>query len=110
MALISGKNGLGRCLQKQSMMNTAWVGEVWKDLTCGCTIVHKNIEGGKNRGAWVAQSVKCLTLARVMISRFVSSSPAPGSVLTARSLEPASDSVSVSLPLPYLLSVSLSQI
>ena len=29
-------------------------------------------------GAWVAQSVKHLTLAQVMISRFVSSSPASG--------------------------------
>ena len=43
------------------------------------------------RGTWVAQSVKHPTLAQVMISRFVSSSPASGSVLTARSLEPASD-------------------
>ena len=38
------------------------------------------------RGAWVAQSVKRPTLARVTISRCVSSSPASGSVLTARSL------------------------
>ena len=37
-----------------------------------------------------------------MISRFVSSSPALGSVLTVQSLEPALDSVtpSLSLPLP----------
>ena len=49
------------------------------------------------RGAWVAQSVGRLTSAQVMISRFVSSSPALGSVLTAQSLEPASDSVSPSL-------------
>ena len=33
----------------------------------------------------------------IMISRSVSSSPASGSVLTAQSLEPASDSVSPSL-------------
>ena len=38
------------------------------------------------RGAWVAQAVKCPTLAQVMISQFVSSSPALGSVLTAGSL------------------------
>ena len=44
----------------------------------------------------MAQSVKCLTLAQVMISQSVSSSPASGSVPTARSLEPALDSVSVS--------------
>ena len=37
-------------------------------------------------GAWVAQSVKHLTLARVMISRFVSSSPTSGSALAVRSL------------------------
>ena len=39
-------------------------------------------------GTWVAQLVKCLTLAQVMISRLVSSSPTSGSVLTAQSLEP----------------------
>ena len=39
--------------------------------------------------AWVAQSVARLTLAQVMISRFVSSSPMSGSALTAQSLEPA---------------------
>ena len=47
-------------------------------------------------GAWVAQSVKCPTSAQVMISWFVSSSPTLGSVLTAQSLEPASDSLSPS--------------
>ena len=57
------------------------------------------------RGAWVAQSVKRPTSAQVMISRSVSSSPASGSVLTAQSLEPASDSVSPSLsaPPPFML-------
>ena len=45
------------------------------------------------RGTWVTQSVNRPTSARVMISRFVGSSPASGSVLTAWSLEPASDSV-----------------
>ena len=48
-------------------------------------------------GAWVAQSVEWPTSAQVMISRSVSSSPVSGSVLTARSLEPVSDSVSPSL-------------
>ena len=38
------------------------------------------------RGAWVAQSVKHPTSAQVMLSQSVSSSPASGSVLTARSL------------------------
>ena len=59
----------------------------------------------------MAQSVKLLTRAQVMISRFVSSSPEAGSVLTAQSLEPASDSVSPSLsahpPLVLCLSLSL---
>ena len=45
-----------------------------------------------------------------MISQFVSSSPASGSVLTAQSLEPASDSVSLSLPLPCSHTLSLSKI
>ena len=61
-----------------------------------------------NRGAWVAQSVKRLTSAQVMISRFVTSSPELGSVLTAQSLEPASDSVSPSLPAPSPLMLCLS--
>ena len=43
------------------------------------------------RGAWVAQLVKRLTLAQVMISQFMSSSTASGSVLTAQSLESASE-------------------
>ena len=62
------------------------------------------------RGAWVAQLVKCLTSAQVTISWFVGSSPASGSMLTAQSLEPASDSVSPSLsaPLPLVLGLSLS--
>ena len=62
-------------------------------------------------GAWVAQWVKHPTSAQVMISRLVGSSPASGSVLTARRLEPAPDSVSpsVSAPLPaHTLSLSLS--
>ena len=46
------------------------------------------------RGAWVAQLVERPISAQVTISRSVSSSPASGSVLTAWSLEPVSDSVS----------------
>ena len=62
-------------------------------------------------GARVAQSVKHPTSVRVMISQFVSSSPAKGSVLTARSLEPASDSVSPNLSQPpFTLYLSLSKI
>ena len=44
---------------------------------------------------WVAQSVKRPT--QVMISQSVSPSPTLGSVLTAESREPASDSLSPSL-------------
>ena len=44
------------------------------------------------RGAWVAQSVKHLTSAQVTISRFMSSSPASGSLLSPQS---ASDPLSV---------------
>ena len=55
-------------------------------------------------GAWVAQSVESPTSAQVMISQFVGSSPAAGSVLTAGSLEPAWDSVSPPLSaLPLLV-------
>ena len=59
-------------------------------------------------GAWVTQSVGRPTPAQVMISRSVSSSPASGSVLTAQSLEPVSDSVSPSLSAPPLLMLFLS--
>ena len=59
----------------------------------------------------MAQSVKRPTSAQVMISRFASSSPVSGSVLTAQTLEPASESVSPSpSALPCSRSVSLSKI
>ena len=67
--------------------------------------VKKSIESW---GAWVAQSVKRPTSAQVMISWLVSSSPASGSVLTAQSLEPVSDSVSPSLSLTLTCSCSVS--
>ena len=57
----------------------------------------KSIQKQLCQGAWVAQSVKRPTSDQVMISQFVSSSPGSGSVLTAGHLEPASDSVSLSL-------------
>ena len=46
------------------------------------------------RGAWGTQAVKRPTLGQVIISWSVGSSPMSGSVLTALSLDPASDSVS----------------
>ena len=60
----------------------------------------------------MVQSVKCPTLAQVMILPFMSLSPALGSVRTAQSLEPALDSVSPSLSAPppaITLSLSPSQ-
>ena len=48
----------------------------------------------------MAQSVEPLTSAQVMISWLMGLSPVWGSVLTAQSLEPASDSVSPSLSVP----------
>ena len=58
-------------------------------------------------GAWVVQLVKHLTWAQVMISQFLSSSPASGSVLTAQSLEPTLDSVSPFLSVTLLLMLCL---
>ena len=61
----------------------------------------------------MAQGVKRPTSAQVTISRFVGSSPALGSVLTAQSLEPASDSVSPPplCPFPaHAVSLSVSKI
>ena len=48
-------------------------------------------------GSVGAQSITCPTSTQVMISQFVGWSLVLGSVLTAQSLEPAADSVCVSL-------------
>ena len=56
----------------------------------------------------MAPSVERPTSARVTISQFVGSSPVSGSVRTARSPEPASDSVSRFLSAPPLLALCLS--
>ena len=58
----------------------------------------------------MAQLVKHLSLAQVMISQFVGSSPMLGSVQTAQSLECTSDSVSPSLSVhpPFIFILSLS--
>ena len=67
------------------------------------------LKTGSSRNAWVAQSVKRPTSAQVMISQLMDLSPTSGSVLTAPSLESASDSGSPSLSaLPCLCSLSLS--
>ena len=63
-----------------------------------------------SRGTWVSQLVKRPTSAQIMISWFVGSSPTSGSscsVLTAWSLDPASDSVSPFLFAPLLLMLCL---
>ena len=57
----------------------------------------------------MAQAVKHATSAQVMILWFVGLSPTLDSVLTAQSLEPASDSVSPSVSAPPLLALCLSQ-
>ena len=59
-------------------------------------------------GSWVAQSVEHPASAQVMTSGSVGSSPALDPVLTAQSLEPASDSVSPSVSAPALLVLFLS--
>ena len=56
----------------------------------------------------MARLVECLISAQVMISQFVGLSPTSGSVLTAQSLEPASDSVSPSVSAPPQLALCLS--
>ena len=56
---------------------------------------------------WVAQSVGHLISAQVMISQSMSSSPRSSSVLTAQSLEPASDSMSPSLSAPHPVTLCL---
>ena len=60
-----------------------------------------------SRGARMAQSIERLSSAQIMISRFVGLSPASGSVLTAQSLMPVSDSVSPSLSASLSCAVSL---
>ena len=75
-------------------------------------VVHKQVTLSKMValwGTWMAQLVKRLPLAQVKISQFVGSSPASGSVLTAQSLKPASDSVSPSLSAPPQLVLYVSQ-
>ena len=71
---------------------------------CACDLQIVMFRSVVSRATWVALSVTRPTSAQVMISRFVSSSPESGSVLTAQSLEPASDSVSPSLALSFSLS------
>ena len=78
--------------------------EFYTQTICLPSVNNKSFSGG----SWVVQSVKRPTSAQVMISLFMSSGPASGSVLTAQSLEPASDSGSPSLSVPPPLMLCLS--
>ena len=62
----------------------------------------------ETKGTWVAQSVEGPTSVQVMVSWSMNLSPLSGSVLTAQTLEPDSDSVSpsVSAPLPLMFCLS----
>ena len=60
---------------------------------------------GRGAPGWLSRLSP--TSAQVMISRFMSSSPVLGSVLTAQSLEPALDSVSPSSSAPPPLALSV---
>ena len=102
-----GSPGECHCSAKLSQSHRFHEGETYLKSSSQCcqSSVKNNMFWG---GAWVAQSVKHPTSAQVTISRFVSSSPASGSVLTARSLGPASDSVSPSLCTSPARALSLS--
>ena len=76
------------------------MGNVFQNAQAPFLTTPTSIKNHRSRGTWVAQLVKRLTSAQVMISWFVSSSPASGSVPPAQSLEPASDSVFPSLSAP----------
>ena len=85
----------------------------WESLSLSAApllvcVLSLSLKINKLRSIWMAQSIKRLTSAPLMISRFVGS----GSVLTAQSLEPALDFVSssLSLPLPHSHSFCLSKI
>ena len=76
------------------------------------TVATEELFKAKNQGepGWLSQLSVRLQL-RSPSLQFVSLSPAPGSVLTAQSLDPALDAVSPSLsaPPPLMLCPSLSQ-
>ena len=93
--------------QVRVTMNIKWI------LLVLISSLHKvKVKITLKSGTWVAQLVTHMTSAQVMISRSMSLSPTLGCVLTAWSLEPASDSVSPSLcPSPvHALSLSVSKI
>ena len=78
---------------------------LWDDCSSSWMQIRSE-QGEPGVPGWLNQ----LTPAQVMLSQLVSSSPSWGSVLTARSLEPASDSVSPSPSTPPPLTLCLSKI
>ena len=58
----------------------------WGEGSGGKLYLLKSKDKNYSGGTWAAQSVECLTSARVMISWFVGLSPASGSLLSAQSL------------------------
>ena len=98
---VSSSPTSGSLLSAQSLLRTLCLSLCPSPVhshSLSCSLSKINIKKKKDWGTWVAQSVKHLTSAQVMISRFVSSSPTSGSALTAQSLEPALDSVSRTPP------------
>ena len=96
-----------------SFFTLAWVTSVKGGLEAWTLIPKANVDScskSLNWGTWVAQSVKCLIFdfhsGRVVISRFMSLSPASGFALTERSLFGVF-SLSLSLSLCASLSLSL---
>ena len=75
-------------------MEPAWDPLSPSALLAGSHVRALSLKKKRGGGAWVAQSVGHVTSAQIMIVWSVSLSPASGSMLTAQSLEPASDSVS----------------
>ena len=69
--------------------------------------IHFNLKNNFSQGHLGGSMVKHLTSAQVIVSPSMSLSPTMGSVLTAQSLDPASNSVSPSLSAPPLLTLSV---
>ena len=94
---IAGKGLVSKIYKEVTKLNTPPPRKQRIQLRHGQKICVDTFPKKTFRGAWVAWSVERPTLAPVMISWFMGSSPALGCVLTVQSLEPASDSVSPSL-------------
>ena len=88
---------LAMCKGQQSMetvkIDVPLHGYLGREKGASALLLSENLrelyQESTDRGTWVVQSVKCPMSAQVMISWFMGSCPASGSVLTAQSLEPA---------------------